>query len=131
MWFVTIPIVAWMVCGTLKFMVNFTHHRYDAIRRVGHGGFPSNHTAVVSSVMWFLVLAKEWRVAGLAMAVLLICVFDATGLRREVGRHAAALNRVTGSRLREIMGHSCLDIAGGLVVGFGIALAYWSVGGRP
>lgn len=69
--------------------------------------------------------------AGLALAVLMIVIFDALGLRREVGRHASAINQITGARLREIMGHKSLDIAGGLIVGFAVAVLYWSVGTIP
>ena len=69
--------------------------------------------------------------AGLAMAVLMIHVFDATGLRREVGRHAAAINRLTGLRLREVTGHNGSDIVGGLAVGLVVASTYWSFGILP
>lgn len=131
MWFLTIPVVAWIVCGTLKFMINFTRHRFDAIDRIGHGGFPSNHTAIVSSIMWALMLTGEWHTAALALALLMISIFDATGLRREVGRHAVAINQLTTSRLREIMGHNLLDVAGGFLVGLAVAVTYWSIGAIP
>jgi acid phosphatase family membrane protein YuiD len=128
--FVTMPLVAWIVCGTIKFAVNSVRYG-DAVSRIGHGGFPSNHTAIISSVVCAFLLGRAWSMAGLAMAVLMIHVFDATGLRREIGRQAAAINQLTGLGLREVTGHNALDIVGGFAVGFMVAIAYWSLGILP
>jgi acid phosphatase family membrane protein YuiD len=81
--------------------------------------------------MWALLLTGEWHMAGVALAVLMIVIFDATSLRREIGRHAIAINQLSGSRLRETMGHGSLDIAGGVVLGFVVAIAYWLTGTIP
>jgi acid phosphatase family membrane protein YuiD len=129
--FATIPIVTWFLCGVIKFVVNTARYGHEAVARIGHGGFPSNHTAIISSIMWASMLAQEWHMTGLALAVLMIYIFDATGLRREVGRHAAAINQYTGAELREIIGHNVLDIAGGLTVGLAVACAYVAVGAIP
>ncbi len=77
------------------------------------------------------MLTAEWHMAGFVLAVLMICVFDATGLRREVGYDATAIKQLLGSQLREIIGYKPLDIAGGLMVGLAVALAYWSTGKLP
>ncbi len=124
----TLPLVVWIVCGAIKFGVNAARYGGEAIRRLGHGGFPSNHTAIVSSLMWAFALVGEWHLAALALAVLMVLIFDATGLRREVGRHAVALNQVAGAQMREIMGHTSIDIAGGLLLGLLLAVAYWFLG---
>ena len=123
--FVTIPVVTWIVCGAMKFGMNFIRNGLGAFDRIGHGGFPSNHTAILSSMMWAFGLIGDWHMAGLAVAVLMVHVFDAMGLRREVGYHANALNRLSGSELREIVGHKPLEVAGGLGVGFVVAVTYW------
>ncbi len=119
-----LPIAAWVLCGAIKFGVNAARHGYAAIQRLGHGGFPSNHTAIVSSVMWAFMLAREWQMAGLALAVLMISIFDATALRRQMGFQAAAINRLAGLRLREIIGHTLWDVAGGLGVGLVVAFVF-------
>lgn len=126
--FLLIPITAWIVCGTLKFGFNVVSNGYDAIERIGHGGFPSNHTAIVSSVTWALIITGEWHTAGLALAVLMIVVFDAVGLRRAVGQHAAAINKLTGSQLRELMGHNLVAVTAGFLVGLLVAAGYNSFG---
>jgi acid phosphatase family membrane protein YuiD len=127
MLFVTIPLVAWVVCGSIKFGVNLIRYG-SALDRIGHGGFPSNHTAIIASVVWSFGLTGEWRMAGLGLGVLMTHIFDATGLRREIGRHAEAINQSTGLRLREIIGHKPADIAGGVVVGLIVAATYWWIG---
>jgi acid phosphatase family membrane protein YuiD len=124
----TLPVIAWLVCGGVKFCVNCVRNGLCAFALIGHGGFPSNHTAIVSSIMWMLVLSSDWNIAALAVAVLMIHVFDAVGLRREIERHAVALNQLTGLQLRETVGHTSKDIIGGLVVGFVVAATYWWVG---
>jgi acid phosphatase family membrane protein YuiD len=131
MWFVTIPIAAWITCGTLKFFVNFIRAGSAAIRLIGHGGFPSNHTAIVSSVMWACLLSQRWEMGSLALAVLMIYVFDAMGLRREIGSHAMAINKLTDARCREILGHTPFEVFGGLVLGFAIAASYRASGVIP
>jgi len=125
--FIVLPIVSWIVCGTLKFVVNATKNERNPFSLIGHGGFPSNHTAVISSIMWGFLFTGQWHNAGLALAILMIVVFDATALRREVGRHAAALNQLTGSHFRELMGHRLIDVAAGFLVGLAVAAAVCSV----
>jgi len=126
--FVTLPAATWLVCGAIKFAVNLTRYGSAAFERIGHGGFPSNHTAILSSVMWAFCLMQDWPMVTLALAVLMVYVFDAIGLRREVGYHAVAINRATGARLREVMGHKPLEVAAGLTVGLVVAVAYWMIG---
>lgn len=128
MWILTLPVVTWIICGGLKFAVNFWRFGGGALKRIGLGGFPSNHAAIASSLLWALAFAGEWKIAALALGMLMIHVFDATSLRREVGRHAAVLNTLTEPQLREIVGHNAWEIAGGLAVGFAVAWAYWSIG---
>jgi uncharacterized protein len=65
---------------------------------------------------------------GVALTLAFIVMLDANSLRRAVGRHAEAINRLgQGSAghqpLRERMGHSRAEIAAGIVVGVLVALA--------
>jgi acid phosphatase family membrane protein YuiD len=53
-------------------------------------------------------------------------MLDANSLRRQVGQHAEALNRLNagqnaGSPFRERMGHTRWEIAAGIAVGIGVA----------
>ena len=53
---------------------------------------------------------------------------DANSLRRQVGKHAAAINKMAEGAfehqiLRERMGHTRVEIGAGIVVGFAVASA--------
>lgn len=124
------PFLAWLVAGLLKFTINSIKAKKPAFGLIGYGGLPSNHSAIVSS-MAVLIALKEGighPAFGVAITVAFIVMLDANSLRRRVGEHAAAINRLTGSSgrhdaLRERMGHSCFEILAGVFVGAAVALA--------
>lgn len=125
-----IPMIAWFAAGTLKFIVNFIRFRRQAISLIGNGGFPSTHTTVISSTVFLIGFAEGMSapVFGLGVAVLMITIIDALGIRRAVGRHASAINRhilpgnMTEPVLRERQGHNPVEVLGGLILG--VMLAY-------
>jgi len=45
------PFTAWLVAGGLKFLVNSIRAGKPAFGLIGYGGFPSNHSAIVSSIL--------------------------------------------------------------------------------
>lgn len=118
------PFVAWLVAGCLKFLVNSFKAKKLAFGLIGYGGFPSNHSAIVSS-MAALIAFKEGLTQpafGVAVTVAFIVILDANSLRRNVGKHAAAINQLNQAqpelpKLRERMGHTPLEILAGIVVG--------------
>lgn len=131
--YVLIPIAAWLVAGCVKFLVNFLRFGRAAFALIGNGGFPSTHTTVVSSAVFFVVFKEgvNSSAAVVAMALLLVVVIDAMGLRRAVGRQAAALNThvlhpAGETPLRERQGHKPYEVAGGLLLGLMVA---WLAGG--
>jgi len=124
-----VPMIAWFAAGTLKFMINFIRFRGQAVNLIGNGGFPSTHTTVMSSTV-FLIGFSEGVAApifGLGVAVLMITIIDALGIRRAVGKQASAINRymVSGNTaqplLRERQGHNPVEVLGGLMLGFILA----------
>ena len=123
------PIIAWFAAGTLKFIINYIRFRRQALGLIGNGGFPSTHTTVVSSIVFLIGLAEGMSapIFGLGVAVLMITIIDALGIRRAVGKQASAINRhmLTGNRLepvlRERQGHNPVEVLGGLMLGFTLA----------
>jgi len=127
--------IAWFAAGTLKFIVNFIRFPSQAVNLIGNGGFPSTHTTVISSTV-FLVGFTEGMSApvfGLGVAVLMITIIDALGIRRAVGKQASAINRhillgnTAESLLRERQGHDPLEVLGGLVLGFILAYILYQI----
>lgn len=122
------PFLAWLVAGILKFLINSVRAGKLAFGLIGYGGLPSNHSAIVSS-MTALIAFNEGiahPAFGVALTFAFIVILDANSLRREVGRHAVAINKLTASSsshylLRERMGHSHIEIAAGVFVGIVVA----------
>jgi acid phosphatase family membrane protein YuiD len=123
------PFLAWLVAGSLKFLINSLRARQLAFGQIGYGGLPSNHSAVVSSTAALIALREGMGhpAFGVAVTLAFIVMLDANSLRRQVGRHAAAINRLTseGGRtiepLRERMGHTPLEIGVGILLGIAVA----------
>ncbi len=122
------PLLTWITVGPIKFLINSIKARQWAFRLVGNGGFPSNHSAVVSSVATLIALrvGMGHPAFGVAVALCFIVIIDANSLRQHVGKQAAAINRLAkddGGQggghvwLRERMGHTLVEIGGGLVTG--------------
>lgn len=121
--YVLTPLAAWIVAGSLKFVVNSLRAGRPAWEQIGYGGWPSTHAAIVGGTAVLMVLRRGWgsAEAGLAFTLALIVVLDATGLRRHLAEHAKALRRVLGPEasalIRERLAHTWGDVLGGLVVG--------------
>ena len=131
------PLLAWLVAGTSKFMINSIRTKSLAFEQIGYGGLPSNHSAIVSS-MAFLIALREGishPALGIAITIAFIVMLDASSLRRKVGQQAALINRLmdkTGEEfkpLRERMGHTPVEIAAGVGVGFMVAWLMNTIGG--
>ncbi|OXM82840.1 acid phosphatase [Paenibacillus rigui] len=126
------PFIAWLVSGTLKYMVNRIRHGREANKLIGNGGFPSTHTSVVSSVTMLIGFDQGWGTPmfGLGVALTYIVMIDAVGIRRAVGENAKWINALTRESaaaveagLRERQGHTRLELLGGLAVGMLLAWA--------
>lgn len=124
------PFMAWLIAGTLKFIINSIRAKQLAFGLIGYGGLPSNHSAIVSS-MAALIATKEGighPAFGAALTLAFIVMLDANSLRRQVGQHAVAINKLAAGRsdhqaLRERVGHTRLEIASGIAVGIVVAYA--------
>ncbi len=124
------PILTWMVVGPIKFLITSVRQRRWAFNLVGNGGFPSNHSAVVSSMATLIALREgmDHPAFGVACTLAFIVMIDANSLRQHVGRHAAAINRLgTGAEghvaLRERQGHTLVEIGGGICTGIAMGFA--------
>lgn len=118
------PFLTWLVVGPIKFLVNSARQKRWAFNLVGNGGFPSNHSAVVTSMATLIALREgmDHAAFGVAVTLAFIVMIDANSLRQHVGRQAGAINRLAGSSeghtvLRERMGHTLVEIGGGIVTG--------------
>lgn len=93
------------------------------------GGMPSSHTSTVTTLS--LLIAEREGVHSAIFSVVLIfsfyVIFEATGLRQEVGKQARMLNELMDAalaerrwprrRLRELVGHTWSEVGGGFLCG--------------
>lgn len=128
------PVLTWMMVGPIKFLITSARQRRWAFNLVGNGGFPSNHSAVVTSMATLIALREGMGhpAFGVAVTLAFIVMIDANSLRQHVGRQAAAINRLAVGKdplpaLRERMGHTLVEIAGGIVTGTLVGYAVFTL----
>lgn len=132
-------ITAWFTAQIFKTITSFLRKgSFNAERLVGAGGMPSSHTALVVSLAVGIALREGLDSDLLALAVVLagIVMYDAAGVRRAAGKQAKVLNKlvremrvehkVKDTRLKELLGHTPLEVLGGAVHGTLIAYLFYT-----
>jgi acid phosphatase family membrane protein YuiD len=119
------PFFTWLVAGTLKFAINNIKAKKIVFNLVGYGGFPSNHSAIVTSMATLIYLKNGVNspAFGVAVTLAFIVILDAKSLRRQIGYHAFHINKIlkndpTHQLLRDRIGHSPIEIFFGICIGF-------------
>jgi hypothetical protein len=128
-------ISAWIVAQTIKVTVGVVReHRIDFRWFVGTGGMPSSHAAGASCLAAAVGFAYRFDSVffALAAAFALVVMFDAQGVRRATGKQARILNKIMEDiywqgkidevRLRELVGHTPLEVIAGCLLGVLIAV---------
>ena len=103
---------------------------------LSNGGMPSSHTATVTALTLLVGRAEGWDspLVSLVLVFSLFVIFEATGLRQEIGQQAQVLNELMDraragdppdrERLRELVGHTWAEVIGGAVFGAAFTLAW-------
>ncbi len=124
-------LIAWLLAQLLKIGIEaFKYKRINWRRIAGSGGMPSTHASITVALTTAL-----WRDFGIhdplvaiSFVFTLIVLYDAAGVRRAAGKQAAVLNKivdelmqhkhVTDKRLKELLGHTPLQVFAGILLGF-------------
>lgn len=125
---------AWLVTQTLKVTIGVIRQkRFDFRWFVGTGGMPSTHAAGASCLATAIGLEYGFDnvLFALAASFAIVVMFDAQGVRRSSGRQARILNKITEDiywqgrinegRLRELIGHTPIEVIAGFLLGIIIA----------
>lgn len=124
--YIVTPFIAWLIAGSAKFAINSIKAKSAAFKQIGYGGFPSNHTTIVTSIAWLIAMKEgiDSPALGVAIALSFVVILDASSLRKKVGDHAKRLNTLTPDEqpLRERIGHTPFEIIGGILTGLVTAL---------
>lgn len=121
------PIVCWFFTGCFKFLFRSAESLSLSTDNIGYGGFPSNHSSVAACTFTICFLTNGPESSGTiaSFGLLIIVVIDALGLRNNIGKIGASLNKIEGkSNHREVMGHSKIEVLGGLIFGISFAIFY-------
>ena len=129
-------VLSWAVAQLIKVLITlWLDKKLDWRRCFGMGGMPSSHTAFVVSLMMAIAFQEGVSSTAFAISAALaaIVIYDAMGVRRETGRQGEVLNQIITQmlvegkpidekQLKELVGHTPLEVLGGLIVAVGITL---------
>ena len=130
-----VGMITWVLGQTIKLLVEYIRtHRWNWALLFSAGGMPSSHSALMASVALSTGLYSGFNspVFALAVAIALVVIYDATGIRRQAGIHAQKINLlinelfsgqpISEEQLIEVLGHSPRQAFGGIVLGIAVAL---------
>jgi hypothetical protein len=132
-----IALLAMIVAQVLKIFTFWILHRRISFRvLLQPAGMPSSHTAMVLGLTTSVGITEGWDSVAFAIALVfsLIVMYDAAGVRRAAGKQARVLNmmmedmfhkkKINELRLKELLGHTPLEVLFGGLLGIFTAFAY-------
>ncbi len=131
-----VPLIAWGIAQTAKVIIDSVLLHHVSVRRLATaGGMPSSHSALVVCLTTIIGRLQGVQSPLFALAVIFstVVMYDATGVRRAAGQQAMILNRllddlfiahrgIPQERLRELLGHTPIEVIAGAVLGVVIGL---------
>ncbi len=131
-------LAAWFVAQMLKVPIEYLRtHKLTWALLVEAGGMPSSHSALIVGMTTSIGLTQGLKspLFALALAMSMIVIYDATGVRRQAGKHAELINAIINDlaaghplkeeQLREVLGHTPVEALGGILLGVVIPVVIW------
>ena len=123
-------------CFLAQFIKIFTgkEKRIDFKRIIISGGMPSSHSSFVTSLAMLVGFDKGFASTEFAITAVfaIIVMYDASGVRRAVGKQATILNKILDDlhhkkhieqkRLKELIGHTPKEVLFGALLGIIIGI---------
>lgn len=119
---------------TLVFAIRY--RKLDLRMLVTTGGMPSSHSSSIVAMASSVGLIKGFNSMefALAFAIAAVVLYDSAGVRRAAGRQATVLNKIiqelfseehklSGAKLKELLGHSPKEVLVGSFLGVLVSLA--------
>lgn len=132
----TLSILSWAAAQVLKVIVVFVQHRrLDWHLIVSGGGMPSSHSSFVCACASSMGMLYGWASPSFTLAAVLalIVMYDAANVRHAAGEQAKVLNYIMdhwsemrpalfGKELKELLGHTPMQVFFGALLGIAIGL---------
>ena len=133
-------LVGWLLAQALKIPTEyFRSRKWMWAMFFAAGGMPSSHTAlmVAGTLSVGLYYGFDNPLFAIAVGVTMIIAHDAAGVRRQAGKHAERINLLfdellhghmrSENELKEIIGHTPLEVIGGIILGLLVAIVQWLI----
>ncbi len=130
-----ISILSWAIAQGIKMAIDLIRNKkFDIVLLLSSGGMPSSHSSFVMALATSVGLIEGFDSLVFAICAItsMVVMYDAAGVRRAAGRQAVVLNILIETfekqnlqideRLKEILGHSPVEVAAGAILGIVVAV---------
>src|SRR5574339_579997 len=127
---------AWATAQVIKLPIDYLRsHRWNWSLLLTTGGMPSSHSALVTATTLAIGLyfGFDNPTFALGVVITMVVTYDAAGVRQQAGIHAQRINvlfeellrghPIIEKDLREVLGHTPLEVVGGIILGIVVAVA--------
>ena len=131
-------LIAWALAQIIKIPLDFFRtHKWNWSLLLTTGGMPSSHSALMTAITLAagLYYGFDHPTFALGVAITMIVTYDAAGVRQQAGIHAQRINLlfdellrgdpINENDLREVIGHTPLEVVGGILLGLVVATSQW------
>ena len=133
-------LIAWLLAQIIKMPLDYLYSRkWNWALLLTTGGMPSSHSSLLTATSLGIGLYHGFDnpVFAIAVAITMVVVYDAAGVRRQAGIHAQRINvlfnellhghMLNEKDLREVLGHTPLEVIGGILLGLIVAISQWLI----
>lgn len=133
-------LASWLLAQFLKIPTEYLRsRRWLWTMFFAGGGMPSSHSALLvgGTLAVGLYDGFDTSLFAIAVCITMIVVYDAAGVRRQAGMHAERINLLfeellkghmwDEDELREVIGHTPLEVSGGIILGFIVTFIQWGL----
>jgi hypothetical protein len=133
-------LAGWLLAQILKIPTEYLRSRRWMWAMIfAAGGMPSSHTAlmVAGTLAVGLYHGFDNPLFAIAVGATMIIAHDAAGVRRQAGKHAERINLLfdellqghmwSENELKEVIGHTPLEVIGGIILGLLVAIGQWMI----
>ncbi len=133
-------LAAWLLAQIIKIPLDFFRTgKWNWALLLTTGGMPSSHSSLMTGTVFAIGLYHGFDnpLFALGVAITMIVTYDAAGVRRQAGIHAQRINVLfdellrghifSDKDLREVLGHTPLEVIGGILLGLIVATVQWMI----